>query len=331
MTAKSRSETGRNRILRRVRRQRLKYITVLPSLITLLNGICGLGAICFASKGAEMGNIGHYLNKPQLTCFAMAGYMIGLAMLFDVLDGRVARMSQSTSSFGGQLDSLCDMISFGVAPAFLMLKLLELEIMPIRDANPAFGIFLNRFVWLAAAAYMSCGAIRLARYNVENKEDETAHMSFWGLPIPAAAGVVGSLVVFYQDMLPALAEKNTWPYHLGENIIICSLPFIMVGIAALMVSRIRYPHLLNQYLRGRKPFGHLIRIGLFLVLIILNFEAAMVLISCGFALSGFLRWFYYRVLSRKRLHESAGEAPVLTITNPLDEPTNDSETGLADK
>ena len=85
--------------MRRVRRQRLKYITILPSLVTILNGICGFTAIVFASKGAAVGPGG-------FSYFAMSGYMVVLAMIADMLDGRLARMNQSTSSFGGKLDSL---------------------------------------------------------------------------------------------------------------------------------------------------------------------------------------------------------------------------------
>jgi len=294
------SEAAKHSLLRRVRRQRLKYITILPSLITLLNGACGFAAIGFASKGAEVGMEQLCFTKPPLTYFAMAGYMIFVAMLADMFDGRLARMSQSTSSFGGQLDSLCDMISFGVAPAFLMLEVLELKLAPLSEPNPAFAIFLTRFFWLTAAGYVGCTAIRLARFNVENENGETAHMSFWGLPTPAAAGVIASLIVFYQDMLPTLAQKNTWPYLFGESAIIFALPFVAIGTSALMVSRIRYPHLLNQYLRGTKPFAHLIRVIIVLVLIILNFQAALVLAFCGFAISGFAKWFYYKVMAKRK-------------------------------
>jgi len=314
--ARAKTEAARRRLLRRVRRQRLKYITVLPSLITLLNGVCGFAALYFVSKGAENVEVQYCFTKPKITYFAMAGYMIFVAMLADMLDGRVARMSQNTSSFGGQLDSLCDMISFGAAPAMLMLKVIELKLIPLSELNPAFASFLGRFLWLTAVAYMGCAAIRLARFNVENEEDEAAHMSFWGLPTPAAAGVIASLIIFYQDMLPTLAQKNTWPYLLGENLIIFSLPFAVIGVSALMVSRIRYPHLLNQYLRGRKPFAHLIRAAFFLVLIILNFEAALALIFCGFALSGFLKWLYYKLIDKKNRYRLYCEPPVLTVTGP---------------
>ena len=280
------TKAAKESLLRRVRKQRLKYVTVLPSLITILNGVCGFAAIILASRGA----------------FAMAGYMVLLAMIADMLDGRLARMNKSTSSFGGQLDSLCDIISFGVAPAFLMLKVLqEYKLAGFAQPNVTFASFLQRFVWLAAAAYISCAAIRLARFNVENEEDESAHMSFIGLPTPAAAGVVVSLIIFHQEIiLPELSGGDT-PAYLGfcESAIMYTLPFLVLGVAVLMVSRIRYPHILNQYIKGKKPFTHLIRVLLFLLFVIWSRQAALVLIFCGFAASSFVKWFYYKVI-RKR-------------------------------
>jgi CDP-diacylglycerol--serine O-phosphatidyltransferase len=289
------TEVAKESLLRRVRRQRLKSITVLPSLVTILNGVCGFAAIVFASKGVAAG-VNHFsYHKLTLPYFAMAGYMILLAMIADMLDGRLARMSQSTSSFGGQLDSLCDIVSFGVAPAFLMLKVLEYKLAGLAEVNPAFIDFLGRFIWLAAAAYISCAAIRLARFNVENEEDESAHMSFIGLPTPAAAGVIVSLVIFHQETLPELSDRSTQAYSICENALIYTLPFLLLGVSVLMVSRIRYPHILNQYLKGKKPFAHLIRALVFLGLVIWSRQAALVLIFCGFAASGFVKWLYYRI------------------------------------
>ncbi|MHC4647750.1 MAG: CDP-alcohol phosphatidyltransferase family protein [Planctomycetota bacterium] len=286
------TRTAKDRLLRSVRRQRLKYITILPSLITILNGVCGFTAIVFGAKaaGAHLGEISY---------LALAGYMILLAMVADMLDGRLARMSQSTSSFGGQLDSLCDMISFGAAPAFLMVKILEQKLAGLTSLNPALVNFLTRFIWLTAAAYISCAAIRLARFNVENAEDESAHMSFMGLPSPAAAGVIVSLVLFHQEALPEISDRNTYLYGICEGIIIWVLPLFTLGAAALMVSRIRYPHVLNQYLRGKKPLWHLIKALVYLGLVICYRQAALVLIFCGFALNGFARWFYYRILGSR--------------------------------
>jgi len=130
---------------------------------------------------------------------------------------------------------------------------------------------------------------------VENEEDESAHMSFIGLPSPAAAGVVVSLIIFHQETLPELSVKSAQAYLICENAIMYSLPFLALGVAVLMVSRIRYPHILNQYIKGKKPFAHFIRVLLALGLIIWSRQAALVLIFCGFAASGFVKWFYYRL------------------------------------
>jgi CDP-diacylglycerol--serine O-phosphatidyltransferase len=264
------TESAKKRLIRRVRRQRLKYITILPSLVTILNGICGFAAIVITSRGQ----------------YALAGYMILLAMIADMLDGRLARISQNTSSFGGQLDSLCDVISFGVAPAFLMLKVIDSKLNAEWAGFSDEG-FIQRFIWVTAAAYISCAAIRLARFNVENEEDTSAHMSFIGLPTPAAAGVVISLIIFhqkYQDILSVLSLM-----------IVLILPFLTLGLAILMVSRIRYPHVLNQYLKGKKPFSDLIKVLLLLAFVIWNLQAALLAIFCVFAASSLLKWLYYKI------------------------------------
>ena len=279
----SKPDSAKKSLLRRVRRQRLKYIAILPSLVTIINGVCGFTAIILASKGAELGagpgsgrTPTHFFMFGVANCFAMSGYMILVAMVADMIDGRLARKVKNTSSFGGQLDSLCDVISFGVAPAFLMVKVLE-------SVGAADETFLQRSIWLAAVAYMSCAIIRLARFNVENEEDESAHMSFMGLPTPAAAGVVVSLVILHQEELPTV------------NAIVYALPLLALGMAALMVSRVRYPHIVNQYLRGKKPFAHLIRVLLLLALVLwLKIQAALAIIFCGFAASSFIRWLYLR-------------------------------------
>ncbi len=277
-----RPRADKGRLLRRVRRQRVKYITVLPSLITILNGVFGFIAIVLASRGAET-EIGGF------SYFAMAGYMVLLAMFADMLDGRLARMSHSTSSFGGQLDSLCDLVSFGIAPAFLMLNVVESELgLP----TVLGGNLFHRFIWLASLAYISCAAIRLARFNVENEEDEAAHASFVGLPSPAAAGVIVSLVIFHQEDVP------------GFNALIYVLPIVTLGVAVLMVSRIRYPHILNLYLRGKKPFSYLIQVLFFLGVVVWKMQAALVLIFGFFAAGSFLRWLY-----DKALHKGVGLIP----------------------
>ncbi len=269
---KFKTQAAKQNLLRKVRRQRLKYITVLPSLITILNGVCGFASIVLAAHDE----------------FTKAGYVLLLAMIADMLDGRLARISKSTSSFGGQLDSLCDIISFGIAPAFLMLKILEYK---FRLAELE---LLERFIWLTAAAYTSCTAIRLARFNVENEDQESVHMSFIGLPTPAAAGVIISLIIFHEETLPKIFNTNTAAFVTTANIIIYALPFLALVLAVLMVSRIRYQHVLNQYIKGKKPFAHLTWLLLGIGIIIWNLQIALVVIFCGFAASGFAKWLFYK-------------------------------------
>ncbi|MBE0537207.1 MAG: CDP-alcohol phosphatidyltransferase family protein [Phycisphaerae bacterium] len=306
-----RSERARKRkLLHRVRHQRLKYVTILPSLITLINGICGFAAIVFASKGVEHMSV----RQINLSYFTWSAWMIFFAMVADMLDGRVARISKTTSSFGGQLDSLCDAISFGVAPAFLMLKLLDHKLHEMVGPEFILEGFVYRFVWLAAAAYMACATIRLARFNVENEEDETAHMSFVGLPTPAAAGVLASLILFYQDMLVDLGDAPLVKF--SESAVIGSLPFVAIGLAILMIGRIRYPHLVNLYLRGRKPMTHLFwAVVIGGVIVLFTLQTALVIAFCGFALTGVARWAAYRirVLRRGGLEP---EPPILSVSTP---------------
>jgi len=251
--------------------RRLKHIAFLPSFITLMNGACGFIAIIFASDAY----------------FALASIIIILAMIADVLDGRVARLTRTTSSFGGQLDSLSDAISFGVAPAFLMIKLVEYHLGYLGFEDIDLSMFLARVMIISAILYAMCAVVRLARFNVENEEDEAAHMNFAGLPSPAAAGVVISLVLFHQQILPSLVDEASRIFHV-VTVIVFPLVTILAGV--LMVSRIRYPHVANQLLRSKKSLGFLLLIFAVVLLIVWNIQFALVLGFCGYAFFGVMRW-----------------------------------------
>ena len=291
-----------NRLIHTVRRSRLKTIALLPSMITLANGVFGFTAIGLIAKDPRY--------------YGMAGYVIFYAMIADVLDGRVARISKQTSSFGGQLDSLCDAISFGVAPAFLMLNLMLTHHRAIVGGAELFlGDFFERFVWAIAIAYLSCTLIRLARFNVENEEDESSHMTFTGLPSPAAAGVVTSLAMFHHYVLTDEAAVTVFYQILGV-VVLYALPFITLGCGLLMVSRIRYLHLFNQVFRGKKPIRYLYVAGLIFGLIfVCKLQLALVISFGGFALSGLIRWVYRKLILAKILHRklTSDEAP-LTVS-----------------
>ena len=262
------------------KKKRLKYIAVLPSFITLMNGACGFIAIVFASQTPEIPwSLLRYLN---VTSFALVGYIIILAMVADMLDGRVARLTRTTSDFGGQLDSLCDTISFGIAPAFLMMKMAEFYLESIVFENQMFSVIISRGIFFAAIFYVMCAVVRLARFNVENEEDEAAHMNFAGLPSPAAAGAVVSLIIFYQQFLSGIA--------VFQIIMVIGLPVVTFFAGFLMVSRLRYPHIPNHLLRAKKTLPSFLLIFACGIFIIWNIQLAMLAGFCGFMFFGVCRW-----------------------------------------
>lgn len=294
----------RRQIFRR-RARRLRTVAMLPSMITLINGICGFVAIGLTAQGSK------YYN--------MAAYFIFYAMIADVLDGRVARMSKTTSSFGGQLDSLCDMVSFGAAPAFMLFSILLLHREQlIGSVELLLGDFFERFVWVTAIAYLSCAAIRLARFNVENVEDESAHMAFTGLPSPAAAGVVASVVMFSRHLVsdPAFETAVFKGIYLG---LLYALPFVTLACGLLMVSRIRYLHLFNYLFRGKKSVNYLF-LALFVVGMIwlCGLPLSLLLAFSTFAFSGPVRWAWRKVRRAKTVPATAHDESTLDLTNPAD-------------
>lgn len=254
--------------------RRKKLFAVLPTMLTLGNAVCGFGAITFAAKWSG--------SDPAWSLF-IASCLIYLAMLFDALDGSAARLTNQTSEFGAQLDSLCDAISFGAAPAFLMLQFSQ-----SRDYHP-------RFLWLIAVLYVVCAVLRLARFNVETDEDD-AHDSFSGLPSPAAAGTVASfpLMVFWFRNLEdsdLVRPSERLAHHLDQwtaNV----LPIITLAVACLMVSRIRYAHLVNHLIRGRRSRQHLIQVVFALAVMFLMPQVSVPLFCCWFAFGSPLKAFW---------------------------------------
>ena len=220
---------------------------MLPATFTLLNGLAGFASIHFAAKDG----LGASLDASNLFNLKMAAGLLFLAMFCDMLDGRLARMTRTTSDFGAQLDSLCDIISFGVAPAVLILR----AGISIMRAEYEQYLPVERAVWCIAAMYVACATLRLARFNVETEQDESAHMDFRGLPSPGAAAGLAAMVLVFVDLINrGYAWLSTEVLMIAMSI---ALPILTLISALLMVSRFRYPHLVNQYIRGRKPFSFL--------------------------------------------------------------------------
>lgn len=256
----------------------LQSTALLPGLLTICNGLSGFAAIHFATKDA--------LGEANLGNLAVAAWLIFLAMVFDMLDGRVARMTRRTSDFGGQLDSLCDVISFGAAPAVLMLRTVIMairghQIEPIILLDKTAG--MERIIWAVAALYMACAALRLARFNVETTPDESAHLHFSGLPSPGAAATVAALVLLFRHVI---GEEHGWrasKWMLGT--VSVALPVVTLATALLMVSRVRYAHVVNQYIRGRRPFSYLVKLVVLGLAAMLDPYIALAVLTVGYSLS----------------------------------------------
>ena len=279
------NEPGNNKDQRRLlrrhhRRTRILQATaVLPSLATIFNGLSGFAAIHFATKLKLGENSTEAVHNLML-----ASALLFLAMVFDLLDGRLARMTRRTSDFGAQLDSLCDMVSFGLAPAVLALHaVIAIFRDPVLDYQ---NIVIERIVWSIMAVYVACAAMRLARFNVENEPDESAHMSFKGLPSPGAAATTASLVLFYVWLKSNFPAGAPWQWFA----LAAGISFVTLSCGLLMVSRFRYSHLVNQFIRGKKPFAYLVKLvflfgaaGLFAVLAL---EPTIAALTIAYVFSG---------------------------------------------
>lgn len=275
----------------------LKNTSVLPAMFTLCNGIAGFIAIHYATKQGVVSSGDAFLADASHN-LCIAAWLLAVAMVFDMLDGRVARMTRTTSDFGAQLDSLCDMISFGAAPAVIMVRA---SVAILRQEY--FFLSLERLILCIAAVYVACAAIRLARFNVETDADESAHMNFSGLPSPGAAACVGATVLCFMKVYDL---QISW---LDQKAVFVSmsffLPVVTLCSALLMVSRIKYPHIINQYLRGKKPLNYLVVVILLVVLCVsLSIQVALGIICVIFTLTPPIKALRRRMMQRKTADEN---------------------------
>jgi len=282
---------------RRTRRQ--KVFAVLPTLLTLCNAACGFGAITITAKvGPE-----HFGGSELIT----AAQLIFLAMLFDMLDGSAARLTNQTSDFGAQLDSLCDVISFGVAPAFIFLQLAHPDHHLMDTVLRAPFDFPPRILWAIAVLFMVCAVLRLARFNVESDEEDS-HEFFSGLPSPAAAGVVASFPIGVRELREQLSAGGAlaWASPLEEYLLpalVVLLPLITLAAAVLMVSRIRYAHVFNQLIRGRRSRTQILQIVFAMILVFVVKETALPVLFCTFAFASPLRALWQQYFPRPAVND----------------------------
>jgi CDP-diacylglycerol--serine O-phosphatidyltransferase len=278
----------RRAVRERIRQRTLGPISVVPTMLTLANLVCGFAAIHYATKPfGETALLGW-------TTITLAGSLIFLGMFFDAIDGSVARLTRSTSDLGAQLDSIADIVSFGVAPAFLMLGLVDHYYRFGGDtATPAFvgpGVdsAYGKAVWAIAALYVCGAGLRLARFNAETPSHaEDDHLNFKGLPTPGAAGAVASLIVLQQHLLhTSEAAPSSITF---AKIAALAIPIIALLCALGMVSSLPYPHVVNRYLRRGRDFQSLVRIALPVMAAIWFMQETVAIACTTYALSGPLR------------------------------------------
>src|SRR5881409_487539 len=257
-------QEGRLRFLRRKtdhpRRRFRRGVYLLPSLFTLGNMFCGYACVVYAMRGE----------------YETAAPFIGFAIVLDLLDGRIARLTGAASDFGLQFDSLADVISFGIAPAILSF---------------AWGLSsLGRLGWAAGFMFVACAAMRLARFNIQSASGADKRY-FVGMPSPAAAAVPAATVFAYpwglydyRAALPALA--------------------MVIVPAILMVSTIRFRSFKTLDSQGRKPYTVLLFIAAGIILIATHPQVMLVVIAYGYLASAFIG------LAISRLKRRDGRAAV---------------------
>ncbi len=271
----------------RRRRRRLKSLAFLPSLITIGSLLCGFAGIHFALRAmydfgagipasASPALQGSLLERMLPSFLSVGAGLVVLGMILDALDGLIARATRSTTNFGGQLDSLADVVTCGVAPATLMVAFMTTEL--AKDSivpSPLSEHFFGRVCWVASAVYVAFTAVRLARYNVEHAEADFDHRTFRGLPSPGAASVMVALIIF-QDQLG----------DVGRRLTMYAMPVVALVTAFLMVSRIPYRRFYRAYLLGRQPFGQFVGFVLLLA-VFFPFKAPTMLVFVSwYAISG---------------------------------------------
>src|SRR5688572_14899255 len=242
-------------------------IYFLPNLMTAGNLFCGFVALTKIVQAD--------LSDNNFVDIWWALVFILLALIFDLFDGRLARMGGSESPFGREFDSLADLISFGAAPAFLVHRIVLKDVF---SEHPQVG-------WFIASIYLICGAFRLARFNcLASSSSAGGGKEFMGFPIPAAGSLVASLTLFLMWWDEKDFAKGNWRY---------ALPLLLLFLSAMMVSQVKYPSFKKLDLRATKGFTRIIIIslclGVLLIMPALILPVALPLIFTSYLVYGFIR------------------------------------------
>jgi CDP-diacylglycerol--serine O-phosphatidyltransferase len=251
-------------------------IYFLPNLLTAANLFCGFVALTKIVEADPMSD--NYFGQIKLSLA-----FILLACIFDLFDGRVARMGGVESPFGREFDSLADLISFGVAPAFLVQRVV------LRDAFIDYPQ-LNQVSWFIASIYLLCGAFRLARFNcLAAMPSSSANKDFLGFPIPSAAGLVASLTLLIIHFNEKEKSLGHWNYLIVA---------VLVFLSAMMVSEVKYPSFKSLGLRSSTTFLKIITGALFVGCILILREKILYYVLPAFFTAYLIYGFVRPSLSR---------------------------------
>ena len=256
-------------------------IYFLPNLFTAANLFCGFVALTYI-VGVDLGAD---VARPDYTKIKIALGFILLACIFDLFDGRIARMMGVESPFGREFDSLADLVSFGVAPAFLVHRVVLREVFV---NHPEFG-------WFISSAYLLAGAFRLARFNcLAAMAGSGGGKEFLGFPIPAAAGLVASLTMLMVHLDERELAPTKWKY---------ALPALLVFLSAMMVSTVKYPTFKKFDFRSTSTFWKTMLAALLVGSIVILREKilyiVMPILFTAFLLYGFVRPYISRKMQRE--------------------------------
>jgi CDP-diacylglycerol--serine O-phosphatidyltransferase len=248
-------------------------IYFLPNLLTAGNLFCGFVALTKIVEANLTPDATGFVNWMPIK---VALAFILLACIFDLFDGRVARMGGHDSPFGREFDSLADLISFGAAPAFLVHRVVLRQVLPEDYAEIG---------WFIASIYLICGAFRLARFNCLSAMNAPgAGKDFLGFPIPSAAGLVASLTLFIIKLNEKEKDLGHWGYL---------LPAVLIFLSAMMVSEVRYPSFKSLGLRSTTTFLKIIVGALFFGLLLVLREKILYyvlpLFFTAYLIYGFVR------------------------------------------
>jgi len=260
-------------------------IYLLPNLMTAGNLFCGFTATLKILEGALL-----QASNPDAASdlFHTAIWCILGAFVFDFLDGRLARLGGHESPFGREFDSLADIVSFGLAPALMVYRVVLQE--------------FPRACWIIAFVYLACGALRLARFNsvAAAKNDAAVHQNtFTGFPIPAAAGLIASITLFLLWLAEGEHQLGNWRFV---------LPPLLLFLSFMMFSRFQYPSFKEVNWKTKRSIPRFLIIILVLIFTVLNYEWMPAVLFLAYLLYGVLRPWLSREW-RREIEEEIGEEP----------------------